>query len=172
MFKANLAALNLTVPIGLFRVYHDDGYVDSIQEHAEKLMAKYHMTDMGAPPAEDFGPSCAGRHTSHQTMFAIHHHIYYKKSDSDVEDIMIRAHEETHFLDDSKKLDYLVKEIMENHGIKIDFKSISESEVRAYIGSIYALLSRGIILDKPQKDLINPKYRTHFIEARRLFEHG
>lgn len=168
--KARLEALRLAVPIGLFRVYHDDGYVASIEEHAQELMALYHSTGMGVPPPATIPPGSSGRHEEHGGWLRAHHHIFYRDLGSDVANIGVRAHEETEFLNSIGRLRVLGDAIFDAHGIRINWDRIENKEVRAYAGSVYALLERGMSLDEFQNGVQDPEYESHFKSARNLIK--
>jgi len=182
MAKANLEVLGLKVPLGLFHVYHDDGFVDSIQGHIEALAKKY----------DEWGWSFAGNHVIgryelHNTFFGGNHHIFYLDTSFEAVNIGIRAHEETEVLRERKRLGYLADKILAEQGARINFKEIENPEVIAEIGAIYALLSRGISLEEYEKahnDLssriklndreqeVAESYRNYFRTAREIYEKG
>lgn len=74
------------------------------------------------------------------------------------------------FSDSSGNLDLLIKQILIQKGITINLKQTKEKEVKAYLGSIYALLRIGASLDDFEKRIINKEYTKYFREARKLFE--
>ena len=167
--KANLETLKLVVPISILRVYHDDGYVKSMQHHLQKLTERYLSTDMGAPSAETLPRNVSGVHKEFKTMFKTHHHIFYRDLGPEY-NTGNKAHEETEFLIATHKQKHLICEIRKEFGITIDFWALKDKEARAYIGTVFALLREKRDLLKFQKGIVDEKYTRAFQIARKLFE--
>lgn len=168
--KANLETLGLVVPIGIFRAYHDDGHVESIQDHLQKLTDRYLMIDMGAPPAERLDTHTSGLHIEFGAMFRIHHHVFYRDLGSPNYNVGNRAHEETEFLVATHKQKHLVDIIMREFGIRIDFDEIQDKEAKAYVGSVFTLLRKGMAPLEFQRGIRNERYERAFQTARKFFE--
>ena len=167
--KANLETLGLLVPIGFFRVYHDNGYVESMQDYLQELSDRYLMTDMGPPPAEKLDANVSGVHQEFRTMFRTHHHIFYRDLGRQDYNIGIRAHEETEMLIAVGRLNYLVDNIMRKFGIVINFNEIQDKEAKSYVGSVFALLCNGMNPLEFQKGISNERYERAFQTARKFF---
>ena len=176
MADVRLKILGLTVPIRRSMVYHDDGFVSSIGEHYMALLNKYILSALFTPILyNDNGID--GMHIIHPGIFKWHTHIFYLNKYSNVLNMRIRAHEETHALDISfNRLDLLADKILEEQNAKIDFDSIGGGEIRADIGAVYALLSNEIEPNKirglSQDILFNIAYRTYkksMLPKRKIF---
>ena len=162
MNYANLKILGITVPIGI-KKYHDDGFVKSLTAHVIKLSRLY-----------DF--ECSNYIRVNETAVGkcapidLNCHIFYIKQSTEKENILVRAHEETHALFAFKGLDALAERLLEEQRIKINFKEIDEEEVIANLGSLYALHARGI-----SQSEIELLYKTYGdvdsgITARRIYK--
>ena len=141
MAKAFLEILNLKISVGLFNKYYDDGFVKSLKEHQEILFKKYNISGKTADPELD--KKIVGMHQSFNKFFKQHHRIYYLNTYFTPWNIQIRAHEETHILDNLHFLNLLSEKNFFEQKVKINFKKIDEEEVRAQIGSIYAMFAYG-----------------------------
>jgi hypothetical protein len=177
MKRVNLKILGLKVPIGFFRVYHDDGFVDSIIGHTKELHKKYDQewclldnsmdgifeAVMGFRKEQIIG-ACQ----KYQGVIRKHYHIFYLDGKSEAQNIATRAHEETHALEFFDKLDMLSSKMLDEQKVKINLYQIDEKEVRAHIGSIYALFARGM---NPDKIIYkNSERRGFFGVAKKLYE--
>lgn len=174
MAEARLEILGLAAPLGLFTVYHDDGFVDSVQKHLENLNDRYcSFNDLGiVEGGYSVSGKAAGTHVRYRkNLFWVHHHICYRDFGNEADNTAIRAHEETHFLDASRNLAALAERISAEHGLKIRFRGLKK-EVRAYIGSVHALASRGMSADEFQKGICNAEYEAYFRAARKAFQPG
>lgn len=148
MFIARFNVLGITVPIGL-RVYHDDGFVMSVPEHMQRLARKY--PNLRNQENKEAG----GRCVEGKSYFRTHLHIFYKDYNSEIYNIRIRAHEETHALDYFGWLSVLEKRILSEQRVRINFLELREddgdclidTQVRAELGAIYSLKKRGFNLD-------------------------
>ncbi len=148
MLIAKLEILGISVPTR-FKGYHDDGFVSSIPKHIQILKNKYpNIKNLEVP--EHAGLCMEGK------KFRTHIHIFYIDQNSNAKNIRTRAHEETHALDYFGELDILEKKILSEQGVRINFNELREDDedclidmqVRAELGAIYALKSRGIDLDE------------------------
>lgn len=167
--KAHLEILKLDIPLGLFKAYHDDGYVASMQEHMNKLTDKYRFADDLGTLAEQLSGNIVGVHKEFRTLFRVHHHIFYKDLGFEAANVATRAHEETHALMSMQKLHYLANVLAANLGVTVDFEPLY-SEVKADVGSVYALLIRGLNLDEFEKGIEDKRYTESFQTARKLVE--
>lgn len=167
--KSYLPALGLWVPHSPLVVYHDDGFVDSIEEHSADLILHYY----GFSFQDNFKRSKPGaRYERHSIQIdpwlpiKIHHpHIFYSDFGSYTSNTLVRAHEETHFLQVTKKLDLLQRAIQQDLGVSIDFNQILNEETIANLGGFYALERRGIEHNIQNND-------PEFNEALRIFNEG
>ncbi len=151
MEKIKLEILGIEIPKLGFE-FTDLGYVDSIKETIRKLEKKhgYEEGELQNPKqslkrtiglAKGFGELISNN------IFK-NNYIFYLKQNKEEDNIHLRAHEETHALEHMNGLSHLEKNLLENQKVKIKFKEIRKSEVRAEIGAIYALIQRGIIPSK------------------------
>ena len=163
MTKAKLEILNLEVPIGLLKEYHDDGFVESIRKHSEMLLKKYKCR---GKLDEKFDGDLVGICNGFKFFLKKYFHIYYLDTNFAPLNIQIRAHEETHALDCLGHLEILSEKMLEEQKIKIDFKKLKDKEIRAQIGSIYALFSHG--LHPSMMD--NFFYNSDFEIAKRIYK--
>jgi len=181
MAVANLEILDLDVPLGWFHVYHDDGFIDSIVDHVYNgLMMEYGGIIVPFP-----SPLQLGGYVCLSKRFKRHHHIFYIDSQDETVNIGVRAHEEMEFVIERRKEHLLADKILKEQGITIDFEDIYDRQVKAFIGTMYALTSRRISLD----DYINgqshkgdvsdisletltdcKKHRMCFDRARKIYE--
>jgi len=146
MGTANLEILGLQVPMEIAEVYHDDGYVESIEEHLKKFKAK--DKNLRAAVENLDITKVGGVYFRWTKRFAkIHHHIVYLRQDSVEEAILIRAHEETHALDAFGGLDLLADKMLNEQGVRINFSEIDDNQTRAHLGAIYALVANGVNLE-------------------------
>ncbi|MDP3728206.1 MAG: hypothetical protein Q8R18_02000 [bacterium] len=148
MFIARFQILGITIPIGV-GVYHDDGFVASIQNHIQKLAKTY--PNIRNISSEGVGGMCI----EGEGILRTHLHVFYKDTEDEGYNIRRRAHEETHALDFFGRLDVLERRILSEQNVKINFPELRDAgidnsidgEVRAEIGAIYSLKKRGISLD-------------------------
>ncbi len=148
MFIANLKILDIKIPIGI-NAYHDDGYINSVVEHFNKLSKKYSNLQPYDKEIEFNGMSVEGRGKIRK-----HFHIFYRDQVSEPLNLRTRAHEETHALDFFGWLNRLENKLLTEQGININFDGLREDlqdsyidqQVRAEIGAIYTLKSRNIDL--------------------------
>jgi hypothetical protein len=155
MNYARLKVLGIKAPIG-HRVYHDDGYVASIEVHTRRINEIYGSG--GLSSNGNFQGHILGRHSTRGR----HHHIFYLRQPTREANAVVRAHEETHMLDSADGLDLLAERLLDRQGVRINFKEIDDREVRAQLGALYALQLRGI-----SPDMLFGKYAA---KARRLYE--
>lgn len=144
MNKASLEILGIDISIGEYN-YQDIGFVDSLIECTKDINKKHGLGDKLVGSASDlsyegFSIKNLGKHCQRGK----NHYIFYIKQPNFKADIRIRAHEETHILDSFNQIEILADKLLKHQGIKIDFKEINQREIRAELGAIYALYSRGI----------------------------
>lgn len=155
MAKIYLPALDLEVPASIFCNYDDMGYVDSTYECAKKLDEKY-----GTYKALfNFEPLFPGEPIREAAGFCAYYEqkgffgipqldiiIAYLKLDNPLNDIFVRAHEESHATEklSKKARKTLDKGIKEKIGI--DCARLNNQK-RANLGGYYALRKRGFDLD-------------------------
>ena len=143
---ARLKALGIWVPTFPFCAYHDDGYVSSIRAHAEMLSRKY-----GKPIDINTGCKASGMTFTGEGVLRTHYHIFYLNKKDRILDVMVRGHEETHFLELHGFLDKLERKLLEEQGVRINLGAIQVDnddtkgqEVIAHIGGIYAMARNGL----------------------------
>ncbi len=153
--QAKLEALGIEVPLGLNTYYHDDGFVRSIDRHLYDLAERYQYTSLELP--ELVGGQIARGACSliYDSNFRRHRHIYYIDSGFEPLNLEVRAHEETHALEDLGALDLLATKILDEQKVKINFNDIRDSEVRAHIGSIYALFANRLHPNRLNEHFLN-----------------
>jgi len=138
MNYALLEILGIDVAIGKDE-YHDDGFVKSIIEHSRELDNFYGYDHKNSDKILSQG-NIVGAHYHGRN----HHHIFYLKPSTNTETVRIRAHEETHVLNSVGKIGILEERLSEEQGVKINLLEIDEKEIKAELGALYALSSRGI----------------------------
>jgi hypothetical protein len=139
MNKAHFEILGITVPSGRYQ-YHDEGYVDSIPD-ATKRINKLYGFDNSNYDAIKYR-NAIGMHCGR----GFNSHIFYLQRPTRILDIQNRSHEETHALDFIEQLDALADKLLEEQHVRINFKEVDDQEVRAQLGSLYALHARGLSL--------------------------
>ena len=135
MNYAQLKALRMTVPIGKDH-YHDEVFVRSILGHIHTLYERYGEDDLGDDKKLK---DCLG----YYYKVGRHHHIFYLRNRNHADNIAVRAHEETHVLDRLGKLHLLAQVLLDEQQVNVLFFRLGD-EIRAELGSLYALHSRGI----------------------------
>ena len=135
MNEAYFQILGFTVPSGQY-IYHDDGYVDSITDATKRINELYGFDNSYYNMFEDIG--VIGRHCK----IGFNSHIFYLRRPTIALDIQNRSHEETHALSSIGQLDVLTDMLLEEQGVKINLKEVDDEEVRAQLGSLYALNAR------------------------------
>ncbi len=139
MGKINFTILNFTISPPCYN-YQDHGYVNSIKDKTQEI-------DIGMVVSKHNDKTQWGR------MYAKGYqlHIYYLQFSSHVENVRVRAHEETHALEIIGGL-YLLSDALEKQNVYIDVQFIKRKEVIAELGAIYAIYERKLNpLDIPNK---------------------
>jgi hypothetical protein len=131
MNQAHFQMLDMTIPSGRYN-YHDEGYVASIPEAVGKL----YTGTREEPPTVPKGA------TGFYAGLGLDVHIFYLQKPTLPLDIQNRAHEETHAADYIGGLDFVSDKMLEQQ-VRINLKEIDDEEVRAQLGSLYALHKRG-----------------------------
>jgi len=166
MNKAKLEILGLEFSIGLFRVYHDDGFVKSLIKHTTKLDKRYNFPDKRYYEALVNKPLLGMHITRFDGYKHQHEHIYYLDKGFTPFNIFIRGHEEMHVVEDNCQLDLLSDKILEEQKVRINFGEVDDEEIRANLGGIYAMYARGM-----HPDLLNNcYYEGRFEAAKQLYE--
>lgn len=130
---ANLEILDIALPLG-FNTFEDLGYVDSIEDTIEMLSKKPFLK------RSNNRQLLGNTFLFEYKFFNLKNiSIFYLKLPKKIQNIYVRAHEETHALDILGGLELLEKELRDEQKVKINFKKINDEEVRADIGAIYAL---------------------------------
>ncbi|MFH1248670.1 MAG: hypothetical protein V1660_00785 [archaeon] len=138
MNKARLQTLGINVELLPSMEFKDDGFVDDIEEHTKKLDAYYEVPPRKLPE-ELRRMEILGRCMTFVKNHSVHSHIYYINTDMPPLNIEVRAHEETHALDNMGRLDLLEKKILTEFNTLVHLHRIPDPEVRAEMGAIYAL---------------------------------
>ncbi len=136
MNEAHFQVLGFTAPLGLY-TFHDDGYVSSISDKNMQLNNLYGLDN------SDYDINKDKRTIGRCYWVDFDLHIFYLKRPTRASDIQNRSHEETHVLDHIGQLDVLTDRLMEEQCVKINMKEVDDKELRAQLGSLYALNSRG-----------------------------
>lgn len=137
MNEANFQVLGFSVPSGNYK-HHDDGYVSSISDATMRVNQLYSLDNSNYNADAD--KNVIGK----QCIRGLNSHIFYTKRPTRASDIQNRSHEETHALEFIGQLDALADRLFEEQGVKINLKEIDDEEVRAQLGSLYALNARGL----------------------------
>ncbi len=117
------------------------------------------------------GSEWRGLYVKFVDLLKVHHYIFYRKDNFLPIEVRVRAHEETHVLEYFKGLDLLSDKILKEQNVKINFRQIDDKEVRADIGSIYALFSRNVHPNIVKDKLLRRGYRDKgFESALSLYE--
>lgn len=132
MNVAQLKMWNLALPIGNLR-YHDEGYVDSLEEAARQVHNKY-----GEPRPDISFKNALGFYTK----IGLDIHIMYLRRPTAPLDIQNRAHEEFHAAECCDGLEFLSSATRER-GTPINFEEIKDEQVRANVGALYVLDQHG-----------------------------
>ena len=159
MNEAHFEILGLTVPSRNHK-YYDDGFVSSISEATMQINNLYGQSNRGYDITRDEyveGRCCKK---------GMNHHIFYLKHHFEVADIRIRAHEETHALEQIGGLDYLMDQLYEDKGVEIDFYDVDNIEVRADLGAMYALDLNCL---SSWRLVLESIFDSNFIKARKLY---
>ena len=131
MNQAHFQILGMVMPSGRYQ-YHDEGYVESVRDAVKQLYQKY--GEDSPQVTKDVTGFYAGR--------GLDIHILYSRKPTKPLDIQNRAHEETHAIDYIKGLDFLSDKMLEQN-VRINLKEVDDEEVRAQLGSLYALHKHG-----------------------------
>jgi len=149
-------ALGLTFSVSDNIYLHDDGYVKDVDKHLDELDSIYNVQTLDfsfldlpseKESVEKEGGIIAGccklyKNSAEEVPDNYHVHICYLKVDEPETDLALRVHEEVHAIDEINLWEKLADQIGQYEGFKIDFSNLP-SEVRANIGSIYALRKNG-----------------------------
>jgi len=151
MRTASLTVLGIKVPLKFRDVYHDDGFVSSVNEHTFKLVQQYGRGIIENRYGMDADPSTMrdspGRYLFFPGVFRDHHHICYNDMGF-MENLFLRGHEESEFLEEIDRLDLLAEKLMPHTNRPVNFKDIQDGEVRNHFGSAYAFLRNGVPVKK------------------------
>ena len=128
-----LKTLEMTISLNKGRRFFDDGYVKDFSQYQKEIYEGYNIQFI-----ENDESLTRGIHLKIKSGRYINHHIAYTPSTNKAKELRFRAHEETHFLDDSGNIS-LLEEALMKQGVTIDLREISNKEVVAEIGAIYAL---------------------------------
>ena len=139
-----LEMLGIELPSIPFVKYHDDGFVNSINDYTDKLNEIY------GRQRKHYNFDSIGRHLIRRKRKTVHYHIFYEDI-GPVSNAHVREHEETHFLDSIHKLETLEKKILKEANIRIKFRKIEDKEIIAFIGGIYAVLKSGHTIEMLQE---------------------
>lgn len=154
MTDANFQVLGIKIPSGRYN-YHDEGYVSSIREAVGNLCLR----------KGEETPNISKDALGFYAGLGLDVHIFYVKRPTIPLDIQNRAHEETHAVDYIGGLDVLSAAILENQRVRINLKEVDDEDVRAQLGSLYALYSRGISPRKLGRYLTD----TRLTKARKIW---
>lgn len=150
--KARLEALSIEVPLNFLDFYFDYDFVKFDVDKLLTLYEKLYEKDDEKEIKETKNSRGFCYHLNYYigfNKFINFYLIYLSPSLKEgIDKLVVKAHEETHFLDEYGKLDILENKIKENCNRDISFSSINDKEVKAFIGSLYALESRGMINTK------------------------
>ena len=167
MGKAKFDMLGLEFSIGLFKAYHDDGFVNDVARHLAEIDRKYGNHSYGGESwlRDNNGP--LGAHVMRKGIIRTHSHICYVDTGLPSFNVAIRGHEETHAVESYDKLDLLARKVLEEQRVRINFEDVDDEEIRAWLGGIFAVYTQGMNL----KGLEDIHFRD-FHKARRIFENS
>tara|TARA_Y100000310_G_scaffold276920_1_gene294415 strand:+ start:610 stop:1128 length:519 start_codon:yes stop_codon:yes gene_type:complete len=138
MDEIHFEILGITVP-SEGHYFYDKGYVNSISDATMEINALYGFDN--SDYNNDADKDVIGRHCQ---RLLFDHYIIYLDQFYAMDNIRLRAHEETHALEGMGQLDVLTDRLLEEQNVKINFKEIDDGEIRAELGALYALHARGI----------------------------
>jgi len=169
---AMLHTLAIGFPLGRRQKYHDSGFVGCILEEISRLSEFYddyrilnHLNGVRSW-AYEMPKACAlVFHAGRHPFRTKHVHVLYEDLGCNLQNVYVKGHEETHALEFFRRLRLLEKD-MNSHGFRLK-KNLRrmESETRAGIGGLYALLSMG-----HSPDDIRDSLPGHYSEELELFE--
>ena len=148
--------------------YHDDGFVDSIVNHSYKLNKNYgcKFIDIYKKYVHDLFSSGIGRYYCINKNGISNFHIFYLER-KQVVNLLVRGHEETHFLSHFEGLNFLEEKILNELEIKINFSEIDNEEVKAFIGGIYSVISGGMTIE-----MLDRVYNHRFLDEAKNYLRG
>lgn len=144
----HLNALDLDVSVPENVYFYDDGFVESLGGHEYYVNWKYAGK---LPPIKSIIDS--EQHVGHILYlkdFRDGRHFYIAYLHSSSSPINTRGHEETHFLQETNRLSFLSRRIMQRQGVEIDLEEIQSRivdkhqrlETTADIGGIFCKYQR------------------------------
>lgn len=147
-------ALELEIPLGRFQVYQDMGFVEKPRSYLRKnapmighpifriLPGIFHtpLFEKGEPLG-----ACVYQPLIPRNLVRVA--IAYLDTGNEIDNLGIRAHEETHALIHLGKKGILEHILQEEHDVKIDLSKHPE-EHAADIGAVYALKKRGLFWEQ------------------------
>ena len=152
MKTARLKMLGLEVPLSYFTEFHDDGFVQNIEQHYLSLTQRYYGFPAEALPQETEGINPVGMCTTWRPRLRRHIHIYYLDWGSEAPNVHVRAHEETHALCRLGKLNMLEWVLERDQQVRLPLTQIKKrygEQVVAELGAIYARGER-MLLNEPE----------------------
>jgi hypothetical protein len=145
---AKLEMLGIEMPIRWNMEFHDDGYVHNILVRIMELEKEYgykHPYLDGDSVLTAKGYTCI----FHENGIK-HIHIFYTKQDEDMQNLYLRAHEETHAIDELGEFEFLLNKV----GKEIELKNITDKlskESKASIGGVSVLLRKNFPMKQIEK---------------------
>ena len=73
-----------------------------------------------------------GNSSRRLALVRVHYHIYYHDTGSESENVAVRAHEETHVLDDCGFIDLLTEKILREQRVMINVSQFADKERISY----------------------------------------
>ncbi len=147
MKTAKLSMLGLEVPVGYFQEFHDDGFVKSIEHHYTSLTQRYYGFPADSFPEEAEEVNPIGLCSTWRPKWTKYIHIYYLDRGSEMANVHVRAHEETHALCRLGKLSLLEEALEREQKVHLPLHKIGKKhgeQVVAELGALYARVEWGL----------------------------
>ena len=148
---SRIEALGLEANIPSYEIFHDDGFVMSINQHTINLALRYnyHSVDEvmrnNSGPDETSGRTVRFRGRDNYGLIAWHTHIFCVDTGDPILNALLRAHESTHALDNLKGLEALERKIYERDGVRFFLGRLKDKELMSNVGAVYGLPLAGFL---------------------------
>jgi len=164
-----LRALGLRTYVKPNTEFNDDGYVKSIKDQEKKLYNQYNISQRTTRAKTILG-LCIPINIKRKNIY----HIFYINTKNRLINTLLKAHEETHFLDWENRLNTLWDAYKKELGITINSRMIKHKnpdirrEIIADMGCIYILEKQG--LELKTRSIENEKYDFQLNQAIKIYE--
>lgn len=170
----HLYGLELTLNLNEFNHYfkyfiHDEGYIENLNKYNEELHKNYKIKYVSEQDEFSTG-FCQSFDLGTET----HIHLMYKKQASEENNWFVRAHEETHALEEIFGLKKLYTHIKQETGAIVPIHKLPKfmSEIIANIGGCFAVDKRGynlqIVHKQAQQDISNRIGKNMYLTGKNI----